>query len=222
MPISLSNLQRQWGVIVLIVLCCLPELALQGADWGLWGSARWRPLTYQNGAFWGGLLHGWRPNYAAQPYTMFVTYAFLHGGAVHLVVNMVTLFSIGREITRRAGQTHMLIIYGTSIIGGAIGFALLGPVVRPMVGASGALFGLAGAWVTWDVWATLRANPAIKTFVYAILWPIMFLVSLNLIMFWASKGQLAWETHLGGFLAGAVTATLLLIFQRNSSLPLAD
>jgi membrane associated rhomboid family serine protease len=207
------------GTIVLIVLCCLPELALQGADWGLWGSAGWRPLAYQNGAFWGGLLHGWRPNYAAQPYTMFVTYAFLHGGAVHLVVNMITLFSIGGEITRRDGQTHMLLIYGTSIIGGAVGFALLGPVVRPMVGASGALFGLAGAWVTRDVWTTVRANPTVKTFVYAILWPVMFLVSLNLIMFWTSQGQLAWETHLGGFLAGAATATLLFVFQRKSSLP---
>ena len=218
MPLFLPDQLRYWGAILIIVLCIVPELALQGADWGVWGSARWRPLTYQNGAFWAGLLHGWQPNYAAQPYTMFVTYAFLHAGAAHLVVNMITLFSLGGEIARRAGQLHMLLIYGASILGGAIGFGLLGTVVQPMVGASGALFGLAGAWVTWDVWVVLRASPALKTLAYALLWPVTFLVGLNLVMLWATGGKLAWETHLGGFLAGSLTATLLLIFHRPPAL----
>ncbi|MEP2031312.1 MAG: rhomboid family intramembrane serine protease [Paracoccaceae bacterium] len=199
------------------MLCCVPELALQGADWGLWGSARWRPLTYQNGAFWSGLLRGWQPNYAAQPYTMFVTYAFLHAGAGHLVVNMITLYTMGREIARRISQRHMLLIYGTSIFGGAAGYAILGPVVQPMVGASGALFGLAGSWVTWDVWGVLRINRTMKTFVYAITWPVLFLVGLNVIMYWAAEGQLAWETHLGGFLAGAIVAALLVACRRTSA-----
>ncbi len=219
MPLSLSDQRRPWGAILIIVLCTVPELALQGADWGVWGSARWRPLTYQNGAFWAGLLQGWQPNYAAQPYTMFVTYAFLHAGAAHLVVNMITLFSLGGEISRRAGQSHMLLIYGASILGGAIGFGLLGTVVQPMVGASGALFGLAGAWVTWDVWAALRVSPALKTLAYALLWPVTFLVGLNLVMLWATGGKLAWETHLGGCLAGSLTAALLLIFHRPPALP---
>jgi rhomboid protease GluP len=145
MPLSYPNKRRPWGVIFLIMLSILPELALQGADWGLWGSARWRPLTYQNGAFWGGLLRGWRPNYEVQPYTMFVTYAFLHAGMGHLIFNMITLFSLGYAITLLAGLSHMLLIYGASMLGGAIGFGLLGTVVQPMVGASGAVFGLGGA-----------------------------------------------------------------------------
>lgn len=217
MSLPPSNQRRPWGIIVLIVLCCVPELVLQGADWGLWGSARWRPLTYQNGAFWSGLLQGWQPNYAAQPYTMFVTYAFLHAGAGHLVVNMITLYTMGREILRRVNQMHMLLIYGASILGGAIGYGFLGPVAQPMVGASGALFGLAGAWVTWDVWGVLRTNRNVKTFIYAIAWPVLFLVGLNVIMYWASSGQIAWETHLGGFLAGAFVAAQLVAFLRNPS-----
>jgi rhomboid protease GluP len=219
MPLFLSDQLRSWSAILIIVLCIVPELALQGADWGVWGSARWRPLSYQNGAFWAGLLQGWQPNYAAQPYTMFVTYAFLHAGAAHLVVNMITLFSLGGEIARRAGQSHMLLIYGASILGGAIGFGLLGTVVQPMVGASGALFGLAGAWVTWDVWAALRASPSLKTLAFALLWPVTFLVGLNLVMLWATGGKLAWETHLGGCLAGSLTAAMLLILHRPPALP---
>jgi rhomboid protease GluP len=220
MPLSYPNKRRPWGVIFLIMLSILPELALQGADWGLWGSARWRPLTYQNGAFWGGLLRGWRPNYEVQPYTMFVTYAFLHAGMGHLIFNMITLFSLGYAITLQAGLSHMLLIYGASMLGGAIGFGLLGTVVQPMVGASGAVFGLGGAWVTWHVWAALRSSPTLKTLVYALLWPITFLFVVNLIMFWNSGEQLAWETHLGGFLSGALTAMFLLIFHRP--LPQSD
>jgi rhomboid protease GluP len=220
--LSYPNKLRFWGVVFLIVLSSLPELALQGADWGLWGSARWRPLTYQNGAFWVGLLHGWQPNYAAQPYTMFVTYAFLHAGMAHLVFNMITLFSLGYAITLLTGLSHMMLIYGVSILGGAIGFGLLGTGAQSMVGASGALFGLAGAWVTWKVWVALWATPGPKTFFLALLWPITFLLVLNLIMIWTSSEQIAWETHLGGFLSGALTAALLLFFRHPRPLSQSD
>ena len=43
-----------------------------------------------------GLLTDWEPNFAYQPWLMFLTYAFLHGGLAHLAVNMVTLWSLGR------------------------------------------------------------------------------------------------------------------------------
>lgn len=205
---------RPWVVILLIILCCIPELTLLGADWGFWGSARWRPLAYQNGAFWNGLLIGWRPNFAAQPYTMFGTYAFLHGGFIHLAVNMLTLYSLGLAIVQRAGQLQLVIIYVTAILGGAVGFALLGTIVAPMVGASGALFGLAGAWVIWGVWEVMRIRPGLKSLAYAILWPTTFLILLNVIMYWATDGKLAWQTHLGGFVAGAAVAIILIKFSK--------
>jgi rhomboid protease GluP len=205
--------RRDWVIYALIALCALPELALLGADWGLWGSARWRPLTYQNGAFWVGLLYGWRPNYALQPYTMYVSYAFLHSGFMHFLINMITLWSLGKSVALRTGQAQMLLIYIASILGGAWAFGYLGPVVQPMVGASGALFGLAGAWVVWDVWDAMRARPGIETLAYAVLWPVLFLVLMNIVMYWASDGQLAWETHLGGFVAGLAVAIILINFR---------
>ena len=187
------------GVLVAILVICVGiELALQGADFGLWGSPRWRGLAYQNGGFWRGLLDNWRPNYAAQPVVMFATYGFLHGGALHLLVNMITLASLGRLVVERVGQARFAAIYALSLLGGAAGFAVLSSAVQPMVGASGALFGLAGVLTGWDYTARRLAREGIGP----VLRVVGLLILLNLVMYWAMDGHLAWETHLGGFLVG--------------------
>lgn len=195
----LSALVAAHGVLVLILLVCFTtEVILQGADHGLWGSPRWRGLAYQNGGFWKGLLDNWRPNYAVQPVAMFASYGFLHGGVVHLLVNMITLVSLGRLVIERVGQLRFALIYTLSLLGGAAGFALLSTAVQPMVGASGALFGLAGVLTGWEYTARRLAREGI--------WPVLRVVGLltllNVVMYWAMDGNLAWETHLGGFLTG--------------------
>jgi len=187
------------GVLIAIIVICVGiELTLQGADFGLWGSSRWRGLAYQNGGFWRGLLDNWRPNYAAQPVVMFASYGFLHGGATHLLVNMITLASLGRLVVERVGQARFAVIYALSLLGGAAGFTVLSPAVQPMVGASGALFGLAGVLTGWEYTARRMAREGISP----VLRVVGLLILLNLVMYWAMDGHLAWETHLGGFLAG--------------------
>lgn len=192
-------------VIGIFLLCLLPELLLSGADWGLWGTPRWRNLALQNAGFWSGLLHNWRPNYALQPWTMFLTYGFLHAGAVHFAVNMMTLFSLGPPLGERFGPARLILLYAVSTVGGAAGFALLSSQPLPMVGASGALFGLAGAHVGLN-WRIRRASAESLTPVWRAL---LGLVALNLVLWWAMNGQLAWETHLGGFVAGWILALRL-------------
>ncbi|WP_245306203.1 rhomboid family intramembrane serine protease [Roseovarius aestuariivivens] len=199
-----------WPLALLVLASVLPELALQGADMGLWGSARWRPFAYEHFAFWSGLLGGWIPNYAAQPWLMFLSYAFLHAGFGHLLVNMITLVSVGRAEIDRVGVWRFVIIYIASALGGAVGFELLTSKLQPMVGASGALFGLVGAWVVWDICDVMRERPALSTLAWAILWPVVLLSGLNLLMYWAASGNLAWETHLGGCLAGALLAPFMM------------
>jgi rhomboid protease GluP len=198
---------------VLALACILPELALLGADLGLWGSPRWRGIAYAHGAFWVGLLHGWRPNYAGQPAAMFVTYGFLHGGLVHLLFNTVTLVSLGAAVIARVGQARFLVLYGTALLGGGAGFALLSRAPQPMVGASGALFGLAGALVAWaaaEAAAGERGAAArARALARGLVWPAALLVALNLVMFLAASGALAWEAHLGGFVVGLALAPLL-------------
>jgi len=192
-------------VWVLIGICVGTELFLTGADWGVYGSPRWRPLAYQNGGFWIGLLGDWKPNFQWQPVTMFATYGFLHSGLTHLIVNMFTLFTLGTIIVGRIGQRRFAALYLASIVGGGVGFAILSNAPQPMVGASGALFGLMGALSAWEYVDRFTAEEK--------LWPVLrlvlILIAFNLILWWAMNGQLAWETHLGGFVFGWIFANLI-------------
>lgn len=191
-----------WSIVA---LCVAVEFLLTLADYGLFATSRFRSQAYENAGFWIGLLEGWRANYSAQPYIMFVSYAFLHGGIIHLAVNMFTLLSLGSLVVGRIGQTRFTFLYFVSMLGGAVGFALLSDSFRPMVGASGALFGLAGAIAAWEYIDRFTAKMR--------LWPVLQLVSiliaLNVVMWWAMDGQLAWQTHLGGFVAGWIFAFLI-------------
>lgn len=193
-------------LIGLVVLIVLPELLLVLADHGLIGSARWRPLAWQYGGFWAGLLRGWRSNFAAQPATMFVTYAFLHTGPGHMIGNVVTLLAIGGPLLERFGTRGFLAIYAAAILGGGLAFGLLSASPAPMVGASGAIFGLAGAW-TWLQAADRAQDGAGPGAVALRVAGIMAgLALLNLVMWLLAGGVLAWETHLGGYLAGLAMA----------------
>ncbi|MDJ0638637.1 MAG: rhomboid family intramembrane serine protease [Paracoccaceae bacterium] len=191
-----------WG---LIALCSIIELVLQAGDAGAFDVPRFRSLAYEFGGFWPGLLDNWRPNYPFQPWLMFLTYGFFHAGLWHLALNMVTLFSLGRAILWRVGGGWFLLLYAASILGGGLGFALLAETFRPMVGASGALFGLAGALLAWDYVDRFALKER--------LWPVaraaLLLAGLNVALYFAMGGLLAWETHLGGFIAGWVTALLI-------------
>ncbi|MEM1232555.1 MAG: rhomboid family intramembrane serine protease [Pseudomonadota bacterium] len=194
-----------WVTLVIIVICTVIELTLAGAERTLWGPGRLRETAYEWGGFWPGLLQGWRPNYSAQPYTMFLSYAFLHGGLGHLAMNMVTLWSLGGSVTDRVGRWRFLLLYVGCALGGAGGYGLFAQTVQPMVGASGALFGLAGALMAWAYVDRFTARLG--------LWPIArvgaLLIAINVAMYWALDGQLAWQTHLGGFVAGWLLAMLI-------------
>ena len=192
-------------VLVLMGLCIAIEAALQLGDAGLYGVARFRAQVYEYGGFWPGLLGNWRPNFPFQAWTMFLSYGFLHAGFMHLGLNMITLWSLSGSVMNRVGGPKFLFIYILSMLGGGVGYALLADSFRPMVGASGALFGLAGAILAWDYVDRfiLRAG----------LWPVaravLLLAALNVALYYAMGGILAWETHLGGFMAGWIAALLV-------------
>lgn len=187
----------------------LPELVLQGADLGLWGSPAWRAEVYAYGAFWAGLLTPeWRPVYPAQPVTMFLTYGFLHAGLAHLAFNVLTLLSVGAAVVGDLGARRFLALYGGSLLGGGAGFAALSTVSVPMVGASGALFGLLGALMVSGARRTWRRR-GLGAAARGALALGAVLAAVNLAVWWSTDGALAWEAHLGGFLAGVLGGLLL-------------
>ena len=133
---------------------------------------------------------------------MFASYAVLHGGLWHLALNMVTLWSLGRAVAERGGAGGLAALLAAGTLGGAVGHGLLSAAPVPMVGASGALFGLAGALLIWS-W---RDRRALRLSQRPVAVAVAVLGAMNLAMWWWLEGHLAWQAHLGGFLAGGLLA----------------
>jgi len=203
----------------------LPEVCLQLADAGLIGSANWRHRAYQYGGFWSGLLRNWRANYAFQPEAMFLSYAWLHAGFGHLLGNMATLIWVGRALLGTLSPRRFIALYLASAVGGALAFGMMTEGRAPMVGASGALFGLAGAWVAldWRACARPRARGGLgrRRGTLRTAGFVAGLVALNLAVWWVQGGILAWQAHLGGGLTGAALV-LAMGVPRRPPAPLVD
>ena len=191
-------------VLVVLALTALPEIVFTLAGSGLVGMPGLRDWALVHGAFWRGLLLDWVALYPGQREAMFLTHALLHGGLLHLVGNMVVVAALGGIVVARLGQAGFLVLYVVSVIGGGLGFGLLSGSTAPMVGASGAVFGLFGAWKYWEWRARREAGAPMGP-----LWRFVIgLAVLNVILWAALSGLLAWEAHLGGFVAGWVWAAL--------------
>ena len=125
-----------------------------------------------------------------------VTGAFLHGGLIHIGVNMLSLWFLGRFIEYAMGSWRMLLVYVVSLVASGLGVVFLStnPYVAT-VGASGAIFGLFGALFAIGFklgkpgMELVRANVGILV--------------LNLIITFTVP-QIAWQAHVAGLLAGFV------------------
>jgi membrane associated rhomboid family serine protease len=126
-----------------------------------------------------------------------VTAGFLHYGPVHLALNMLALWIIGRDIEPLLGRTRFLAVYFLSLIGGSVAVLLFGPMDAGTAGASGAVWGVMGALLV--VVLRLRLNPQPVLAVIAINAVISFLPGISLL------------GHLGGFVVG-VLATAALVY----------
>ena len=203
--VSLPTRANAPVVIWLVALTCLPEILLTLLESSFFAGSGLRRQLLLHGAFWTGLLHGWEPLYAIQREAMFLTYALLHGGLLHLIGNMIALLALGGIAVARVGAKGFALLYALSAIGGAAGFALLSGSEAPMVGASGAVFGLIGAWKFWEWQLRQHLRASMRP-----LWrSLLGLVLLNVILWVALSGLVAWEAHLGGFVAGVLFAALV-------------
>ena len=99
------------AIWVIVFICVAIEAVLTLSDWGVLFSTSLRFRVYEYAGFWSGLLGAWNPNYPLQPYTMFLTYGFLHAGLGHLIVNMITLVTAGNLVVERVGTKGFLILY---------------------------------------------------------------------------------------------------------------
>lgn len=185
------------------------ELAFQAAASGILPFENLRWEVYKKLAFFDIYFEGFFNGYDIpfEFWTSFVTHALLHGGIVHLVMNGVIFLALGGMIANALGPVRFLILFAVSAICGALFLALITDTDGPLVGASGAIFGFFGALKRWE-WIWLKGNGQPKNRFWG---TIAGLVLLNVLLalFYPGEGAVAWEAHLGGFIAGFLIAPLL-------------
>lgn len=126
-----------------------------------------------------------------------VTSGFLHYGPLHLLMNMLALWIIGRDLEMLLGNVRYLTLYTLSLLGGSMAVLVFDELDRATAGASGAVYGLLGGLLVAAV--RLRLN----------LTPIVLIIALNLYISIAIPG-ISLLGHLGGLAVGAlVTAAMV-------------
>ena len=144
----------------------------------------------------------------SRPWTI-LTGAFLHGGLLHILFNMLSLYWVGRAIEPVLGGWRFLTVYLVSALGGSA-FILAWCLIQPSellvgtVGASGAVFGLFGA-----VFVLQRLGGADTT-------PILTLLGINLVYGFLASG-ISWQAHIGGAVAGVAATWVLARLARPRS-----
>jgi membrane associated rhomboid family serine protease len=162
-----------------------------------------------------------RAAHGAERWIPVFTSMFLHGGLLHLLGNMLYLHIFGDNVEDRLGHLRFLFFYLLCGVAAALGQVLLAPGSRlPMVGASGAIAGVTGAYFVFFrhariltivpifFYAELVQIPAV---VFLVFWFVMQLAygAASLGMQGAEMGGVAWWAHIGGFLCGIVAGRAL-------------
>lgn len=180
------------------------------------------PARYDASVLPDGLLPG---GWGAEIWS-FVTYALLHADLTHLGFNAVWLLAFASPVARRFGPGRFLAFFATTIAAGALAYLLAhAGALAPMIGASAGISGMMGAATRFvfqpggslDLWRRHRENadrvpaaplsvalrnPRVLTFL-GVWFGLNLLFGLGSVSSLVGQDQsIAWEAHVGGFLAG--------------------
>lgn len=153
-------------------------------------------------------------------WTLF-TYAFLHGGFLHILVNMLAIYFVGQILEASIGSKNFLKVYFISVLFGALSWLLLGQEQgRVLVGASAAAFGL------MTFFCLLYPEKPITLLLFFIIpitakpkWILWGMLAIEAFLFvfyeFPGKSFVASSGHLGGMLGGLLMYHILLGKWRN-------
>ncbi|HEV57446.1 MAG TPA: rhomboid family intramembrane serine protease [Phycisphaerales bacterium] len=146
----------------------------------------------------------------------FVTYAFLHGGLMHILGNMYFLYLFGNNVNDRLGHVGYVCLYLAGAVFAGIGHMVL-EGASPVLGASGAVAAVTGAYlvlfprtvITVIYWfyiiGTIELSALYFILFKLIVWDNM--VEPNIV-----RQGVAYEAHLAGYAFGVVACLLMLVF----------
>ncbi len=158
------------------------------------------------------------PTQPIHPALTLFTSMFMHGGLFHIFGNMLYLWIFGNNIEDRLGHFRFILFYLFCGIAAAVSHALIAPSSTvPMIGASGAISGVLGAYLLLFPYARIHTLIFLGFFVQTIQIPALIVIG-----FWAiiqvvsgltaqgirNQGGIAWFAHVGGFIAGLITIKL--------------
>jgi membrane associated rhomboid family serine protease len=142
-----------------------------------------------------------------------LTSMFLHGSLLHLGGNMLFLWIFGNNIEDRLGPVPYLLFYVASgIVATAAHIAVQPDSTVPVIGASGAIAGVMGAYLVW-----FPNAPILTLFIFFIIlfrqisakWLLAFWVAIQFLEPFNPNSGVAWVAHVGGFVFGVLVAFVL-------------
>jgi membrane associated rhomboid family serine protease len=160
-------------------------------------------------------------------YLTLLTSMFLHGGWLHLGGNMIYLWVFGDNVEDRLGTPTYLLFYLLCGIAAAIGQGLVSP--GPMLGASGAIAGVLGAYLVLFPGARIRTLIFLGIFITVLQLPAIVVIGFFIVIQFidafgslrlaahAASDQVAYFAHLFGFFAGIVLILVLRDRSRRSA-----
>jgi len=198
------------GIIVLNVLVFLLQVTAQSGM---------RHITYSYGAVPHNLLT-FNETQPLHPVVTVFSSMFMHGGLFHLGGNMLYLWIFGNNIEDKLGHVRFIVFYVFCGIVAAYSYAFMNTEsATPMIGASGAISGILGAYLLLFPRANVHTLIFLGFFITTVKIPALIVIG-----FWAiiqiinglvstglrETGGVAWFAHIGGFLIGLVTIKLWL------------
>ncbi|MEE8388955.1 MAG: rhomboid family intramembrane serine protease [Acidiferrobacterales bacterium] len=141
-----------------------------------------------------------------------LTSMFLHGGWMHLIGNMLYLWIFGNNVEDAMGHTRFIVFYIICGFAAALAQSLPDPSsVIPMIGASGAISGVLGAYLLLYPRARVLVAIPLVVFIYTTRLPAMAVLGfwfayqlISSLLTDSSGGGVAWGAHVGGFIAGVL------------------
>lgn len=141
-----------------------------------------------------------------------LTSMFLHGGWMHLIGNMLYLWIFGNNVEDAMGHTRFIIFYVICGLAAALAQSLPDPSsVIPMIGASGAISGILGAYLLLYPRARVLVAIPLVVFIYTTRLPAMAVLGfwfafqlISSLLADSGGGGVAWGAHVGGFIAGVL------------------
>ena len=138
-----------------------------------------------------------------QPWRM-ITTVFTHANFIHIALNMYTLWIFGMLLEPLLGRARYLALFLISGFAGSLGVLLIASPTQPVVGASGAIFGMFGAFFV--IQRRLGGDST----------QLLVLIGINLVIGFIPGLGIAWQAHVGGLIGGALVGLIYVETRRIS------